>query len=230
MDRRTFLTTASQLAAMLTVPFFAGCRGHRYGHVLKSDEADLVGSHAAGAEVFNPLIDEAVAKLLGRQSMVVQEVTFSGEGELPAPRTVCFMGVENKSIEELGDFKEQIYQQIDTLLVQSEMFRPVSRRVVEAALRETRMRPDALLIPENMRLFAGLLERQGQPIHYLLFATVTSGTTVRNQSEQRDYLLTLEMVNVRTGDYDKQSAKISKGYHASRAGKFWHYNPLKGEG
>ena len=42
--------------------------------------------------------------------------------------------------------------------------------------------------------------------------------------------LTLEMVNVRTGDYDKQSAKISKGYHESRAGKFWHYNSLKGEG
>ena len=28
----------------------------------------------------------------------------------------------------------------------------------------------------------------------------------------------------------QQAAKISKGYHASRAGKFWHYNPLKGEG
>jgi len=230
MDRRIFLATVGQLAATLTVPFLVGCRGRRFGHVLKSDQPDLVGSHAAGAEVFNPLIDEAVAKLLGRQSMVVHEVTFSGEEVLPTPRTVCFMGVENKSIEELGDFKEQIYQQIDTLLVQSEMFRPVSRRVIEAALRETRMRPDALLIPENMRLFAGLLERQGQPINYLLFATITSGTTVRNQSEQRDYLLTLEMVNVRTGDYDKQSAKISKGYHASRAGKFWHYNPLKGEG
>lgn len=230
MRRRTFFTVCGQWAAAMTVPLLAGCRGHRFGHVLKSDQSDLVGSHAAGAEVFNPLIEEAVGKLLARQSMMVHQVTYDGAELLPTPRTVCFMGVENKSVEELGDFKEQIYQQIDTMLVQSEVFRPLSRRVTEAALRETRMRPDSLLIPDNMRAFAAVLDRQGQPINYLLFATVTSGTTTRNQSEQRDYLLTLEMVNVHTGDYDKQSAKISKGYHASRVGKFWHYNPLKGDG
>jgi hypothetical protein len=81
-----------------------------------------------------------------------------------------------------------------------------------------------------MRVFAGLLEQQGQPLHFLLYATITSGTTERNESQQRDYLLTLEMVNVQTGAYDKQAAEISKGYHKTRAGKFWHYNPLKSAG
>ena len=33
---------------------------------------------------------------------------------VPAQCRICFVGVENKSAEELGDFKEQIYQQIDT--------------------------------------------------------------------------------------------------------------------
>lgn len=227
MDRRTFLSFVGSLAGSTCAGLLAGCRGHQFGHVIQGDQPDLVGSHAAGAEVFNPLVEEAVAKLLERNCTVYQEVTYQGAEELPAPRSICFVGVENKSIEELGDFKDQIYQQIDTLLVQSQVFQPISRRVMDAALRETRLRPDALLIPENMRMFAGVLEQQGQPLHFLLYATITSGTTVRNASEQRDYLLTLEMVNVQTGAYDKQSAEISKGYHKTRAGKFLHYNPLK---
>ena len=92
------------------------------------------------------------------------------------------------------------------------------------------MRPDALLIPENMRVFAAVLERQGQPLNYLLYATLTSGTTVNNKSQQRDYMLTLELVNVNTGAYDKQAAEIRKGYHKTRAGKLWHYNPFVREG
>ncbi len=227
MDRRTFLSTAGLSIGSLATSLFVGCRGHQFGHVIEEGQPDLVGSHSAGAEVFNPLIDEAVAKLLARQQSVVHEASYQGAEVLPAPQTICFVGVENKSIEELGDFKDQIYQQIDTQLVQSQAFQPVSKRVVDAALRETRMRPDSLLIPENMAVFAGVLQQQGQPLHYLLFATLTSGTTVRNESQQRDYLLTLEMVNVQTGAYDKQSATISKGYHKTRAGKWWHYNPLK---
>lgn len=231
MDRRTFLTlSGTSLMSALTAAM-TGCRGHQYGHVVQEGQPDLVGSHSAGSEVYNPLIEEAMAKLLARQEMaVVQEASFQGAEVLPAPRTVCFVGVENKSVEELGDFKDQIYQQIDTLLVQSEAFQPISKRVVDAALLETRLRPDSLLVPENMSLFSSVLQRQGAPIQYLLFATITSGTTVRNESQQRDYLLTLEMVNVVTGDYDKQAASISKGYHKTRAGKFWHYGPLKNAG
>ncbi len=230
MDRRTFFTTAAVSVGSLATSLLVGCRGHQYGHVVKEGQPDLVGSHSAGAEVFNPLIEEAMAKLLARQSMPVHEASYQGAEVLPAPRSVFFVGVENKSIEELGDFKDQIYQQIDTLLVQSQAFQPVSKRVVDVALRETRMRPDSLLIPENMAIFAGVLQRQGQPLNYLLFATLTSGTTVRNESQQRDYLLTLELVNVQTGAPDKESATISKGYHKTRAGKWWQYNPLKSEG
>ncbi len=227
MDRRTFFTAAAVSVGSLATSLLTGCRGHQYGHVIQEGQPDLVGSHSAGAEVFNPLIDEAVAKLLARQSMPIHEASFQGAEVLPEPKTVCFVGVENKSVEELGDFKDQIYQQIDTQIVQSQAFQPVSRRVVDAALRETRLRPDSLLIPENMAIFASVLQSQGQPLHYLLFATLTSGTTVRNESQQRDYLLTLELVNVETGAYDKQSATISKGYHKTRVGKWWHYNPLK---
>ncbi len=230
MDRRTFLKATGATIGSLAASLLAGCRGRQFGHIVENGEPDLVGSHTAGASVYNPLIEEAVGKLLGRQSMTIQEVSFAGAEVLPTPKMVCFVGVENKSVEELGDFKDQIYEQIDTLLVQSDVFQPMSKRVVDAALRETRLRPDSLLMPENMSIFSSVLHRQGQPLNYLLFATLTSGTTERNASQQRDYLLTLEMVNVGTGSYDKQSASISKGYHKTRAGKFWNYNPLKNSG
>ncbi len=220
MQRRNFL--------MLTfgTTLFAGCRSYQFAHVLKKDDANIVGSHTAGAEVFDPLVDEAVAKLLGRQSDVATNQLISYEGE-PACKSICFVGIENKSAEELGDFKDQLYQQIDTQIVQSNCFRPVSRRMVDAALVETRLRPDSLLVPSNLQLFTVTLERMNSPIDYLLYATLTSGTTEKNKSTQRDYLLTLELTNVHTGAYDKQSAEVRKGYHKSPVGKFWNYNPLK---
>lgn len=217
MDRREFLHLS--LGGCLGLGWLAGCRGYQYGKVLKGQQPDMVGSHSAGAETFNPLIDEAVAKLLARQEeQVFQQVS---QNELPppqGPKSICFVCVENRSAEELGDFKEQIYEQIDSQILASKQFRSISRRYVEAALRETRMRPDALVLPENARTFATVLEQQGQPFEYMLYATITSGTTRDNAEYQRDYLLTLELVNIVTGEYDKESAKIRKGYYKSKLG------------
>jgi hypothetical protein len=78
-------------------------------------------------------------------------------------------------------------------------------------------------LPDNRALFAATLGRQGAPVDYLLYATITSGTTDRNKSSQRDYLLTLELVNLHTGQAMKESAEIRKGYSKTRAGKWWNY-------
>jgi hypothetical protein len=204
-----------------------GCRGHQYGHVLKDDQADMVGSHTAGAETFNPLIQEAVARLLASQGpMVMQQVSTSPEIVPPGVQRICFIGVENKSAEELGDFKEQLYQEIDTQIVQCGTFQPVSRRFVEEGLREARLRPDSLFIPDNMSMFTGVMQQMGQPFDYMLYATITSGTTQNNESYQRDYLLTLEMINVHNGQYSKESAKVRKGYHHTRLGAIKNYGPF----
>jgi hypothetical protein len=151
----------------------------------------------------------------------------TGPDGMPIKKTISFVCVENKMAEDIGDFKDQLYQQIDSRIIESEAFRPLNRRMVDAALYETRLRPDALMVPDNMRLFASVLQRDGAPVDYLLYATLTSGTTKRNSSTQRDYLLTLEMVNVHTGDYDKQSAEIRKGYSKTAMGPYWNYNPFK---
>jgi hypothetical protein len=149
-----------------------------------------------------------------------------GPDGLPLPSRVCFIGVENKSAEELGDFKDQIYELIDTQINRADSFEAISRRMVDAALHETRLRPDALLVPDNMRMFTAVLQRDGQPVDYLLYATLTSGTTDRNSSSQRDYLLTLELIDTRSGAYTKEQAEIRKGYHRSPLGKLATYNPF----
>ncbi len=216
-----------------------GCANHRYAHILKEDSVDMVGSHDAGAAVWNPLVDEAVAKLLSRCPPSVQQVGFDpssgeaffGSGAAPsAVSTVCFIGIENKSAEELGDFKDQIYERIDSEINSAPLFRSVNRRLIDAALIETRLRPDSLFLPGNRELFASVLGREGMPIDTMMYATITSGTTDRNQSTQRDYLLTLEMVNLHNGEYVKESAKIRKGYHRTRAGKWWNFGLGQGDG
>ena len=145
----------------------------------------------------------------------------------PTPKRICFVAVENKSAEEIGDFKEQLYQIIDTHILQSNVFIPVSKRFVDAGLTQTRLRPDALLVPQNMAIFSAAMAQQGQPFDWLLYATITSGTTRDNKEMQRDYLLTLEMVSVDCGAYDKQSAAITKSYYHSKTAKWMSKIGLK---
>src|SRR6056297_2520973 len=212
----------------------AGCAGRQYGHLLAESDKNMVGSHAAGAATWTPLVDEAVAKILSRCPPAIQTVEFDhvshvvndaavGSALATGPATVCFIGIENKSAEELADFKDQIYEQIDTQINSAETFRGISRRLVDAALIETRLRPDSLFLPQNRELFAAALGRHGTPVDYLMYATITTGTTQRNKSSQRDYVLTLEMVNLHSGEFLKESATIRKGYSKTRGGKWWNF-------
>ena len=222
MERREFLQFGS-VAMTCGLTMLAGCRGHQYGHIVADNQADMVGSHTAGAATFNPLIDQSGAKLLGRQEAQLHMASTGGQ---PAMKHICFIGVENLSAEEIGDFRDQIYEQIDSQILQAPGFAMINRRFVDAALYETRLRPDELFLEQNRQIFTAALQQQSQPFDYMLFARLTSGTTQSNHDTQRDYLLTLELVNIQTGQYDKESAKIRKGYHHSRAGKLRNYNPF----
>jgi hypothetical protein len=211
MNRRQFLGRTGAVVIGGAGLVLASCRQYQHGHVMNDCQQDMSGSCAAGAETFKPLIDEAVGKLLARQTHVVQV----GGVPVPGPKRVCFVGVENKSAEELGDFKDQICEIIDNRIVESKAFLPLSRRFVEAGLRTAALRPDELFVPANYRRFQAVMEQMGQPFDYLLFATITSGTTHDNGKFQRDYLLTLETVNIQTGEPDKESATIRKAYTKS---------------
>lgn len=228
MNRRRFLASASIRLASggVLAATMSGCKGHQYARVIKPGETEMVGSHHAGGETFKPLIDEAVARLLERNCQPV--VAEAGYEELPPPRKrICFVGVENRSIEEMSDFKDQIYQIIDTRISESQVFELVSQRFVQAGLTRTRLRPEDLFVPDNMHVFTAEMEQAGQPFDYMLWATISSGTTRQNDDYQRDYLLTLEMVDVRTGQFDKDSASLSKGYHHTRVSRWNKFNLFK---
>jgi hypothetical protein len=217
----SLLCSALSLAGLSVQP---GCRSHQYAHVLKDHQQDLVGSHEAGAETFNSLVDESVSKLLSRQAPPEAIEADSGE---PLSKRICFVGVENYSSEDIGDFKDQLFEQIDSSVASSGQFQTISTRYVENGLRQLRLVPGDLMTPQNMRSFSAVMEQSGQPFDYLLFAKLTSGTTESNKSYQRDYLLTLEVVDLNTGRSDKESAKVRKGYHPSRVGSWMKYsNPL----
>jgi hypothetical protein len=213
------------ILALCMVLTAVGCRGRQHAHVLKQTDNDMVGSHNAGAETWKPLIDESVAKLLGKSSATILQASHTSihnDGSLV--RSICFVGVENKSGEVIGDFKEQIYDHVNTLVGQDPQFRMISRRYVEAAMAELRCAPESLILPQRQRDFQMILERQNQPLDYLLFARITSGTTNSNGDYQRDYLLTLELLDIQTGESISESAMLRKGYHKTIFGKNKHYD------
>ena len=228
MNRRHFVhETLRSIAVPAMAGLVTGCRSMQFARIVKPGDDQMVGSHQAGQETFCPLVEESVAKLLARHvPPAVIQTSFEATEPLPPPvKRICFVAVENQSAEDIGDFKERLYEIIDSRILESQVFESINRRYVEAGLRDSRLRPDQLMVPENRRTFAALMEQQGQPIDYLLYATLTSGTTVENREYQRDYLLTLELVDVTTGKYDKQSAAISKGYHKSRLSRWRATNP-----
>ena len=219
MNRRTFvrLLGCSAPAALL----LSGCRGKQYAHILEDDDENMVGSHAAGAAVYDPIVAEAVEKVLAREQAGFQQIAFNDNAV--QPKRICFVGIENASAEEIGDFREQLYEIIDEKVTNSGLFVTLSRRYVDSGLREAGLHMTQLFQPDAQRHFTAVMEQQGQPFDYLLFAKITTGTTRSNDDYQRDYLLTLELINIHNGIQSKSSAKLRKGYHQSPLGRVNHY-------
>lgn len=183
---------------------FAACSTPK-GRIKAEGEEDLVGSRRAGVAVYSRLVEEGVQKILARSG--------GGRPGAATPQLkVAFLPVENKSGEPLGDFHEQLYQLIDTSINSSNTYRTISTRYVEAGLKAARLRPDELFLPAQQRNFVGVMETSGNPIECLLFATLTTGTTRGEDLKQVDYALTMELVDIQTGDNFKETVRIPKEY------------------
>jgi hypothetical protein len=72
-------------------------------------------------------------------------------------------------------------------------------------------------------MFSSIMGREGTPVDYLLFAKITSGTTQSHRDVQRDYKLTLEMVNTHTFTHITESALMKKEYNNSVKGKIGNW-------
>jgi hypothetical protein len=192
---------------------------------MHTGELNKVGSNRAGAEVFNPMVRSATGKLLARAAMEsIQQVSYNTGPNSPAPkRKVCFIGLENASMEELGDFKEHIKTAILEEISSSNQFEIASDRAVTAGLRALSLRADDLFLQENMRMFTSAMGRGGTPVDYLLFAKITSGTTEDNRDFQRDYKLTLDLTNTQTFVPIIESTQLRKEYNNSVKGKIGNW-------
>jgi len=217
--RRDFLFKGTAFYVGCLVLGSAGCRNTQKGKVIKQDDPGRVGSHQAGSEVFRPMVCDATSKLLGKAEM--QPVHYDPVNSAhPQTRRVCFIELENKTNEEIGDFKEQLFEIIDSQISNSTSFTTVSPRAIKGVLSSTGFRSSDLFLPSNMATFSAAMQKEGQPFEYLLFAKLTSGTTVDNLNSQKDYMLTLEMVNVNSPDDRlKESTVIRKEYNRTASAK-----------
>lgn len=175
------------------------------GRVKNDDEATIVGSRKAGIEVFDQLVQETSNKLLSRQASKSRE-----EGKL----VIAFVGIENKSAEEIADARESSYDMIQSILVNSDVFTLLSRRFVEATLRESGVnRPEALFTQNGVDRFVENLRAKGMAPDYLLWGNFTSSTSQAEGVRERNYFLTLELVDAETGITESsESARIRKEY------------------
>ncbi len=200
--RKISLFIVVSITALFFSTLFLACTPS--GRIKTGEEGDLVGANKGGSPTYNQLIAEASRKLL--DSAANKERT---EGT----RQICFVGIENQGIEELGDIRAATNQEIETVLFQSQVFDMISQRYVDSALRETSLRPSDIFLRNNQERFLGVLRDNGQDPDYLLWAIYTTLSTAGESESQRDYLLTLELIDVETGRLvEKETAKVRKAY------------------
>jgi hypothetical protein len=181
-----------------------GCNGSPKGRVKSGDEGDTVGARTAGAETYNALIEEATRKLLR-----AEEARFP-EG---AVRKIAFVGIENRGAEELGDIRDSTNQIIETVIFQAKRYDMIGQRYVDHGLQVNSMRAEDLFLHDGREKFVSVLRAEGQDPDYLLWAVYTTLSTEGDKERQRDYLLTLELIDAKSGRLmQKETARVRKAY------------------
>ena len=200
MKRYAWMAAFAAVVALLVT----GCGGPQ-GRIKGEDEGSLVGAKKAGAATYNQLIEQTTQKLLDEHKARAKERT--------SKMLICFIDVENRSAEELGENKEAIYELIDTVIIESGTYANVSRRYVDAALRETGLRADEIFLAKGRSKFMAVLGREGVVPEYLLWGKTTTLSTGGSEINEREYMLTMEMVDAKTGMVDaKKTARVRKEY------------------
>ncbi|MCB9877120.1 MAG: hypothetical protein H6835_05905 [Planctomycetes bacterium] len=186
---------------------FAACSAPQ-ARIMDDNEEDLVGGNKAGSAVFDRIVNGAVKELLNKYTDKVLG------GKAATGLNVAFAGVENRQREELGEWRDELNELIDTSINEYEGFRTVSQRYVAAALRETGLAVDDLFLPAKRREFFKVLEVQaGNPVKAIVFAKITGGGQEQGQTRQQRYRLTLDMVDSETGENLKADADVRKEYN-----------------
>ena len=202
------MTKASKvaLASVLVVSFAAaGCAG-KSARIKERGEADVGDVSRAGTETYKRLIADGVDALL---------TPLSGSlGNAAERPLIAFVGVENRSSEELGEFRASINNEITTALVNSRLFSMMSMRAVDAAKRESGVRDVSdLTVARPREAFLAVLNRDGNAPQYFLFGEMSSMTSRGSDVRERTYQLTLQLMDSSNGTIQSQRmVEIRKAY------------------
>jgi hypothetical protein len=193
------------VSLLLAIYLLAAC-GQPKGRVKEGDEGDLVGSRTAGAETYNRLIADATRKLL--ESAANKQ---SGRGN--DILKIAFVGIENRGSEELGDIREATNQEIETVIFQAKRYDMIAQRYVSHALKTLGMQAEDIFLKNGREDFVGVLRQEGQTPDFLMWAVYSTQSTSGEKERQRDYLLTLELIDAASGRIvEREMAKVRKAY------------------
>jgi hypothetical protein len=193
------------VSLLLAIYPLAAC-GQPKGRVKEGDEGDLVGSRTAGAETYNRLIADATRKLL--ESAANKQ---SGRGN--DILKIAFVGIENRGSEELGDIREATNQEIETVIFQAKRYDMIAQRYVSHALKTLGMQAEDIFLKNGREDFVGVLRQEGQTPDFLMWAVYSTQSTSGEKERQRDYLLTLELIDAASGRIvEREMAKVRKAY------------------
>lgn len=183
--------TKTMLVALAAAFAVAGCAGPS-ARVKSGDEGDLVDVKKGGTETYKELIRKGVSELLA-----AHRKNLGNAAERPM---VAFVGVENKSSEELGEFRPAINNEIETALVGSELYAMISMNAIDAAKRQSNLHNISdLTTGDPRKAFLSVLNKDGQAPQYILFGEVTSMTSRGNSAKERTYQLKLQMMDSSNG-------------------------------
>ncbi len=189
------------LLAYLTLPVACDSVSAR---IMEDDEKDMVDVRSAGAAAFEKMVTESVTKILNRHR---------GDANGIQVRRLAFVDLQNRTKEELGEWREQLIDRIQIGIDQHPAYRIVAEELVTAVLSEMGNPPvEKLLLPKPQREFAKVLEKKNSPVQFLMYGSLTRGGTVGNNERQANYLLTLRLINTATGDTDTEGAMVRKWF------------------
>ena len=202
MDRRRFFERIGIALASFAVGASVGHdwlqRLTRRDHAGRAPESQL----SYVSEPWEPVVRSMLTQLLNRAENPGKSTLVTGERR---KNRIAFPFIENRSCEEIGAFGDLIYRKLELILTGSDCVELVNSRAVRAGFQQAGVRPDDLYTPSARQKFASVMEQQRECIDYYLHASVTDGTFRSNQKYHRDELLTLELMDIETGQTDKES-------------------------
>lgn len=168
-----------------------------------ADEPDLLGARNMGVVVADQLT------LVTEKLLANHRATGRAQGKM----RVAFIGLENRSAEEIRDIREALYQTIDTILVNDQAYIPINQRYVDAAMTSAGLRPEGLFLADGRQRFMNAVTQEGIAPDFLLYGVLTSMTSVGVNEDQRNYQLTLELIDAHTGvTVAKETGRVRKQY------------------